>query len=198
MSALIVERVRGNAIEPYLGALAALRIEVFRAYPYLYEGTPAYEQRYLRSYAQDARSVIVIARRGDDVLGASTALPLVAHGEGLAPLLAQAGYAPESSYYFGESVLKASERGQGIGHRFFDEREAQAREHGFVRACFCAVERPAGHPACPQDYVPHDVFWTKRGYKREPEIATTFAWRDVGDHEESEKKMVFWLKELAP
>jgi GNAT superfamily N-acetyltransferase len=198
MSELTIERVRGAGIEPYLAALAALRITVFRAYPYLYEGTLAYEEHYLRSYARDPLSVVVLARRGSDLVGASTAMPLIAHAEGLAPVLARAGYAPESLYYFGESVLEAKERGQGIGHRFFDEREAAAREHGYVRTCFCAVERPDGHPARPAEYVPHDAFWQKRGYVRKPEIAATFAWRDVGERDESDKKMVFWLKELAP
>jgi GNAT superfamily N-acetyltransferase len=196
MSELVIERLNGRAIESYLSALATLRIEVFRAYPYLYEGTLTYEQRYLRSYAEDERSAIVIARRGAEVVGAATALPLLAHGEGLAPVFARAGYAPASFYYFGESVLKAGERGQGIGHRFFDEREAAAREFGFARTCFCAVERSPDHPARPSAYAPLDAFWNKRGYVRSPELTTTFAWRDLGESE-SEKKMVFWLKELA-
>lgn len=197
MNQLAVERVRGSAIEPHLGALAELRIEVFRAYPYLYEGSREYEERYLRGYAEDERSVVVIARRGDTAVGASTAMPLVSHGEQLAPVLARAGYDPESIYYFGESVLLASERGQGIGHRFFAEREAAARAFGFARACFCAVERVPGHPACPAAYVPHDAFWSGRGYIKRPDITTTFSWRDLGQPEESPKQMVFWLKELA-
>ena len=207
MSELVIERVGGAAIESYLSALARLRIEVFRAYPYLYEGSRAYEESYLRGYAQDPRAVVVVARRAGEVaarqgfagvIGAATAMPLVAHGEGLAPVLERAGYAPDSIYYFGESVLLASERRQGIGHRFFDEREAAAREHGFRLAAFCAVERPPGHPACPPDYVPYDAFWSKRGYVRHPEINTKFAWRDVGESASSDKTMVFWLKELAP
>ncbi len=198
MSEPSIERVRGREIEPYLGALAELRIEVFREYPYLYEGSRDYEQRYLCSYAQDERSVVVIARRAAQVVGASTALPLLGHDEGLAPVLARAGYAPERVYYFGESVLRASERGQGIGHRFFDEREAAARAFGFTLACFCAVERSPEHPARPASYVPHDAFWTRRGFTKRPDITTTFSWRDLGQREESQKRMVFWLKELAP
>lgn len=197
MSELSIARVRGREIEPYLDALAELRIEVFREFPYLYEGSLDYEQRYLRSYAEDERSVVVIARRGEQPVGASTALPLVSHGEGLAPVLARAGHAPESVYYFGESVLRASERGQGIGHRFFDEREAAARGFGFKLACFCAVERSPEHPARPASYVPHDAFWTRRGFSKRSDITTTFSWRDIGQREESQKRMVFWLKELS-
>lgn len=197
MSTLGLERVRGREIERYLGALAKLRIEVFREYPYLYEGELEYEQGYLRSYAEDERSVVVIARRGEQLVGAATALPLQSHGEELAPALARAGYAPEKVYYFGESVLLVRERGQGVGHRFFDEREAAARAFGFTLACFCAVERSPDHPARPASYVTHDSFWTGRGFRKRPDITTTFCWRDVGQREESQKRMVFWLKELV-
>ena len=47
-----MRRLVGDALLPQLPALAGLRIEVFRAYPYLYEGSLAYEQDYLRGYAE--------------------------------------------------------------------------------------------------------------------------------------------------
>jgi GNAT superfamily N-acetyltransferase len=194
---LAVEAFEGGAIRPFLPALAALRIEVFRAFPYLYEGSLAYEQRYLESYATCAQSVVVVARDADSVVGASTALPLGAHGEGMGPVFQAAGIDPARVFYLGESVLLAAYRGQGVGHAFFDQREAAARRHGFALCAFCAVERPAQHPARPADYVPHDAFWQRRGYRRTPELAAQFAWRDLGQAEESEKRMVFWLKELS-
>lgn len=192
-----IERVRGSALEPHLQDLAALRCEVFREYPYLYEGSLAYERRYLASYARSPRSVLVLARDGAQVVGASTALPLAEHDEQLAPLFAEAGFDPARVFYFGESVLRRSYRGQRIGHAFFDEREAAARELGFALASFCAVVRPEGHPARPADYVAHDAFWHKRGFRPAPELVAQFSWRDLGDAEETSKQMAFWLKELA-
>jgi GNAT superfamily N-acetyltransferase len=203
VTGLAIERFEGAAIRPYLAALASLRIEVFREYPYLYEGSLEYEQRYLESYAACPRSVVVLARADAQVVGASTALPLTAHGEGLAPVFAAADIDPERVFYLGESVLRAAYRGQGAGHAFFDQREAAARAHGYTLCAFCAVERPVDHPARPAGYVPHDAFWQKRGYRRTPTLATSFSWRDLGDGRdgrdvgESEKRMVFWLKELA-
>jgi GNAT superfamily N-acetyltransferase len=193
-----IERVRGSAIEAYLPDLAALRREVFREYPYLYQGSLEYERQYLQCYMRSARGVLVLARDGGQVVGASTALPLAEHGEELAPLFAKAGLDPQRVFYFGESVLRRSHRGQGIGHAFFDQREAAARELGFALAAFCAVVRPEQHPARPVDYVPHDTFWTKRGFRPRPELVAHFSWRDLGDADETAKPMLFWLKELAP
>ena len=192
-----IQAVSGAAIEPYLDDLAALRIEVFREYPYLYDGSPASERRYLRGYAACARSVVVLARIEQGVIGASTAMPIAEHTEEVAPALAAAGLAPERVYYFGESVLRAEYRGLGLGHAFFDERERAARAHGFEIATFCAVERPIDHPRRPANYVPHDAFWTKRGYRKRPDIVAQFAWRDLDEQQESNKTMVFWVKELG-
>ena len=197
MSALIIEPVTGRAIERYLEDLAALRIEVFREFPYLYEGTLDYESRYLRSYADSPRSLVVIARDAERVVGASTAMPLPEHTEDIVPTLRAAGYDPERVYYFGESVLRASYRRRGIGHAFFDAREARARELGFEVTAFCAVERPLDHPRRPADYVPHDAFWTKRGYRKRSDVRAEFSWRDLDEAAESPTSMVFWVKELS-
>jgi GNAT superfamily N-acetyltransferase len=196
VSTLTIERVVGAAVEPYLDDLAALRIQVFREFPYLYEGTLEYESRYLRSYARSERSLVVIAREGSSVVGASTAMPASEHDEDIASTLRSANIDPSHVYYFGESVLRAEYRGRGIGHAFFDHREARARELGFKLAAFCAVERPAAHPRKPTDYVPHDAFWTRRGYTRHAELRAQFAWRDLDDAAESRKPMIFWTKQL--
>jgi GNAT superfamily N-acetyltransferase len=113
------------------------------------------------------------------------------------PPLAAAGYDPATVYYFGESVLRRDFRGRGLGHRFFDEREAFARARGYRTAAFCAVDRPADHPRRPADYVPLDRFWGKRGFVRRPDIVGQFAWKDLDAEAETAKPMVFWTKALA-
>ncbi|HEY6877425.1 MAG TPA: GNAT family N-acetyltransferase [Polyangiales bacterium] len=194
---LSIERLGGAAIEPSLEALAQLRIAVFREYPYLYEGSLAYEGDYLRAFAAAPRSTLVVARDGARVVGAATATPLLEHGEAdvCTPAMRALGIDPSHVYYFGESVLLPAYRGRGVGHAFFDHREASAKQHGFAWCAFCAVDRPADHPARPADYVPHDGFWTRRGYTRRPQAVAHFQWRDLGDAHDTTKPMVFWTKE---
>jgi GNAT superfamily N-acetyltransferase len=197
VSVVVVEHVQGGEVERHLPALAALRIAVFREFPYLYAGTLDYEQKYLAPYATSSAALIVLARDGERVVGAATAMPLVAHAGDVVPALAAAGYDPARVFYFGESVLDRAYRGRGLGNVFFVERQAHARAHGFATAAFCAVVRPADHPRRPVDYRPLDPLWTKHGFVRRPEIMTTFAWRDLDETDESDKPMVFWTKELA-
>jgi GNAT superfamily N-acetyltransferase len=189
---ITVDAVTGPAIEAWLGALAELRIAVFREYPYLYAGSHEYERGYLARYAAEPANLVVIARDGGRVVGAATAMPLAAAEPEVASALA--GFA--DTFYFGESVLERGYRGRGIGHRFFDLREAHARSAGATTAAFCAVERPDDHPRRPPGYVPHDAFWTKRGYVRHPELVATFTWRDLDDGEDTAKPMTFWTRSL--
>ncbi len=193
-----VQTFVGGQIAPFVPELARLRIAVFREYPYLYDGSMAYERGYLATYSACPESVFVVAFDGARVVGLSTGLPMAAETEAFKrPFLAR-GLDPESIFYFGESVLERAFRGRGLGVRFFEEREAYARRLGrFTHTAFCAVLRPAGHPARPPGYTPLDAFWHRRGYAKHPELTTRYAWKDLGEGEETEKPMVFWMKEMG-
>lgn len=191
-----IERLSGDKLVKYIPELARLRIEVFRDFPYLYDGDYGYEEKYLQTYIDCPESVIVLAFDGDKIIGASTAIPLKYETDEVKKPFIENGYHPDEVFYCGESVLDKAYRGLGIGVRFFQEREAHAEElGGFKHICFCCVERPADHPRRPADYVPLDKFWNKRGYFKHPELKTRYCWKDLDDSEETPKPMTFWLKE---
>ena len=189
-----VRPLTGAEVGAALEDLAALRIAVFAAYPYLYDGDAAYEAAYLAEYAAAADAVLVAAFDGARIVGAATAAPMIHQKAEFREPFAARGLDVARLFYFGESVLLPDYRGQGIGHAFFDHREAQARTCGANAACFAAVIRPADHPARPLGYVPHDVFWTKRGYAPVPGLVTELAWKEHGEAEESCKPMQYWLR----
>jgi GNAT superfamily N-acetyltransferase len=193
-----VQRMSGGDINAYLPELARLRIRVFREYPYLYEGSVAYEEKYLKTYANVPESVMVLVWDGDRVVGASSGLPLeIETPEAIGPFIRQ-GYDPKRIFYYGESVLLPEYRGRGLGKRFFEEREAHARGlDRFDIACFCAIERPADHPRRPAGYLPLDAFWSRRGFVKHSELSTAYSYRELGEDAETPKPMVFWLKPLA-
>lgn len=187
---------QGDEILPFIDDLARLRIGVFRAFPYLYEGSLDYERDYLATYARSTESLFVLALDGETIVGASTGIPMREETEAFRAPFLDSGRDPDRIFYFGESVLLPAYRGRGVGVRFFAEREAHALRGGFDCCCFCAVERPADHPLRPQDHAPLDGFWHRRGYRHHPDLRTTFSWRDVGEAEETAKPMSFWLKEI--
>ena len=191
-----VRRLSRSEAEAAFDDLARLRIEVFRDFPYLYEGDIDYERRYLATYMASPGAVIVGALDGAALVGAATASPLSEHFEEFAGPFAARGLDPADFFYFGESVLRKAYRGRGVGVRFFEEREGAAREAGFSRCVFSAVVRAADHPARPAEYTPLDAFWTKRGYARIDGLSTGFSWRDVGEADETVKPMEFWERRI--
>lgn len=194
---ITVEPVTGEALASALPALAALRIEVFRAYPYLYDGDLDYERDYVETFSRSPGAVVVLARHGARVIGASTGVPMTEAEADWQDPFREAGHAIERIFYCGESVLLPEYRGYGIGHAFFDHREAHARELGLGFSCFCGVIRPADHPARPEGYQPLDGFWRKRHYAPMSGIQARFAWKDIGDKAETEKQLQFWGRMLV-
>ena len=175
--------------------VSRLRRLVFPSWPYFYEPDVVYEGKYLLELAE-SDGTIVIALDRSRVVGASTALPLLqAHREFREPM-ADAGHDPAEWYYLAESLLYEQYRGQGIGVRFFEEREAAARENGFAACCFCAVVRDPDDPRRPEGYVPLDGFWRRRGYAPLDGVTATFHWPEVGGTGEVAHTMQFWAKRL--
>lgn len=186
----------GDKLSAALPALARLRIEVFRAFPYLYDGDLAYEEKYLSTFAQSRDAFVVAAYDGEEIIGCATGSALDTNHEELIAPLSAAGIDLASTFYNGESVLSAAYRGRGLGHAFFDHREAHARERGYARACFCAVIRPEDHARKPAGYSPLDRFWGARGYQKIPGLIAHFSWKDLDEAGESEKPMQFWMRDL--
>jgi GNAT superfamily N-acetyltransferase len=193
---LHVEVFVGPEMAPFIPELARLRMAVFREWPYLYEGSLEYEERYLAKFLEWPQSSLVVVRDEERVVGASTALPLIWAEAELQEPFEKAGLNPAEWYYFGESVLEPAYRGQGLGVAFFRHREARALQLGYRQVAFCAVERPADHPLKPADYVPLDAFWQRRGFFRRPDLVCRFYWPDLGQTQATFKPMVFWIKAL--
>ena len=79
---LEVKSVTGPDILPVLPDLSRLRMIVFRDWPYLYEGTLDYEQKYLEKFAKAQGAVVVCAYDGEQMVGASTGAPMDAVAAG--------------------------------------------------------------------------------------------------------------------
>lgn len=193
---IAVRTLSGSDLRDALDDLARLRIAVFAAFPYLYDGTAEYEREYLAEFTAAPDAVLIAAFDGARIVGAATASPLTAQDDYIREPFEWLGIDPAPIFYFGESVLLGEFRGQGIGHAFFDQREAAARAWGATHASFCAVVRPADHPARPADYTPLDAFWSRRGYAPVAGLTGSFSWAEHGEAEESPKPMQYWMRAL--
>ena len=197
MSDLDIRTLTGDALAAAIPELAALRITVFRDYPYLYEGSEEYEKSYLETYARSPGAMAVLVRDGARVVGASTGVPMAHETVEFTRPFVSAGMDPAKIFYCGESVLLRAYRGRGLYKKFFEAREAHARALGGIEwITFCGVVREPGDPRRPEGYEPLDEIWRHFGYSPREDLVAHYSWREVGAEDECDHVMMFWMKRL--
>lgn len=192
-----IKAFSGKQAVDYIEEIAALRIEVFREFPYLYDGSFDYEREYLARYFNAPDAKIFLVFDGNKSIGVTTCIPLWHEIPEIQKPFTEKGLNVKEYFYFGESILQKEYRGKGIGKRFFQYREDEAKKHPDVKfTTFCAVLRRNEHALKPLQYKPLDGFWTKSGYIFQPELYTFLSWKDVDQLNETPKKLGFWIKKL--
>lgn len=190
-----IRTLAGEALGAAIDDLARLRIRVFRDWPYLYDGDLAYERDYLRDYTHPT-AIVAAAFDGPRIVGAATGMALEVHADDFAAPFATRPEPLDQIFYCAESVLLPDYRGQGLGHAFFDAREAHARQLGRQYAAFCSVIRPDDHTLRPQAARSHDAFWRGRGYAPLTGVIASFRWRDIDQPAETDHPLQFWMRRL--
>ena len=97
-----IQTITGKNILNLIDDVARLRIAVFREFPYLYEGSLDYEQHYLEKLSESDSGVVVAARDGAKVVGASTALPMVEAEAAFQKPFMESGADLNDYFYFAE------------------------------------------------------------------------------------------------
>lgn len=186
----------GKAVAEHLEALAALRLDIFEAFPYLYRGRREDELAYLAGYAEKPGSCVILAEDAGEVIGAATGMPLAQEGAALRDPFAATPHALAGIYYVGEMLFRPAYRSGGLGQRLLARLESRVRALGGFRQLTCAtVERPADHPLRPSDFVPIERFLARTGFLPLPGVTTHFSWIEV-DGVKRDHSMQFWMKHL--
>tara|TARA_R110002110_G_scaffold415856_3_gene658448 strand:- start:25139 stop:25726 length:588 start_codon:yes stop_codon:yes gene_type:complete len=195
MNSLIITRVKGKEAHEHLHNLAALRIEIFKEYPYLYQGDLDYELTYLKTYLNSLETNIVLVKDEDKIIGYSTAIPLIFESAACQKPFIENNFALEKYFYLGESILLPEYRNRGVYRKFFEEREMAAKEYGCSITTFCAIHREKNDVRRPKEYSSLNPVWQYFGYKKN-KLWTEFSWVEIGQKDETINRMLFWEKKI--
>jgi GNAT superfamily N-acetyltransferase len=193
---IAVQLLTGSAITDLLGDLATLRLDIFREYPYLYQGRREDELDYLKTYGEAPHACVVPAYDGKAVVGAATGMPLIHEDARMREAFAGTSFPLNELYYVGELLFYPDYRNRGLGRMLLAQLENYVRSLGSYRSLTCAtVERPDDHPLRPSDHIPITRFLSRTGFVRLPGVSTHFIWRET-DGVKRDHPMQFWIREL--
>jgi hypothetical protein len=192
-----VRSFTGLGLRPYIHSVAKLRLEVFKEYPYFKDPDLAEEMRHLRKISCCKESISVLIFDGTTLVGVSIGYPLESAEPSLLGVWKGRHQEISSYFYFENPALLKHYRGRGIGHHFFDAKEAHVVHYKkYKHICFCAPESLECVPDRPSDFISPSDFWRKRGYIHHPEIKGTLSWKKNGEAHPKEHRMSFWVKDV--
>lgn len=191
-----LQTLSGSQTKPYYKSIANMRINMFREFPYLYEGSYEYEEDYLNTYFNSSHSAFMLVLDSGKVVGFSTSIPLAEELEEIqAPF--KAHHLPVKDYlYVGEVMLEEPYRGQGILRKFLEYHEERAKILNIPHVTLMSVIRPEDHPMQTEKYRKLDPIWQHFGYKRLENMDVKIKWKQVDTHKDEENILALWVKEI--
>jgi len=189
--------VTGQQLQQHIDAIAALRISIFKEYPYLYDGDMQSEMDYLKSYSKSKNSILIIVKDQGNIVGALTGIPLAEADEMFLTPFAKNQLPIHHIFYLGEILLSKEYRGKGIGYqmyRMFEDLVRQKKQ--YQKIAIAEVIRNQHDPRKPKNYISVHKLWERLGYIEHPEMVMQFSYKEVDSSGKIPHSFVFSFKDL--
>jgi len=203
MGRVEIEILVGENSIGYIETVSKLRIDIFREYPYLYEGDLNYEQQYVKGYTMDKKAMIALARIDGKIAGVSTGIPLISDSEIVVDakkVFSKDNIDIGDYYYYGEVIVLPEYRGKGITTQLYDAQHELVKEWGYKHVCILTVVREESHPLKPITYRSPDKMWEHLGFFRN-NLTVDYHWPTIHADKsvkDVSNKLEFWTKDLFP
>lgn len=191
----------GRELNNWLDFISCLRVDSFKEFPYLYAGDIETEVRYLEGYTADNKSILVLAKENEKVIGISTGVPLDGSSDivqELKILLKERGVPIEQYYYCGEVIVLPAYRQKGVAKKIISSQEMKIAEWGYKKICLLTVVREQNDRRKPKKYFSTDHVWKAFGFL-DKNIYIEYKWPTImhdGIAQNVNNKMLFWEKSL--
>ena len=173
--------LHGKEILPYIDRIIQLRIQLFKGWPYLYEGSLEYEESYFEGYVSSDLSTAVLVLDHDQVVGCAIGLPVAESLKEIGQIFKDQGQPSGKSYYLSDLLLQEEYRGKKIGQNMVQTLEkAVMGLQDFSAIYLCEIVRDPKDSRKPPHLHSLDKFWDKQGYEIVPDWLIQLKWLEVG------------------
>lgn len=197
---LSVKTLRGKSIAPYLHNITDLCVQIYKEYPYLYEGTSEEYFPFIEYYAQSENGIACLLFDKDRPVGVAIGMPINEMREKYKGPFMNAR--PHENlgeiFYLGEYLLLKDYRGKGLGKEIYLEFERSVKKNqNMKKICFCKIDESNQTNLEIENYKPLDGFWVKNGFKKCDDITVSVDWQNVGELNDSPHILIYWLKPFS-
>lgn len=192
-----IKSFTGQEAERYIDQIAAIRLNMFKEYPYLYNGTVEIEKEYLQIYFKSSHANILLTFDSDDnVIGFSSSIPLSDEAEEIRAPFIEKQLNCDNYLYIGEGLIYPEYQGKNLVRQAAQIHEEIARSKGYKYLTFMAVDRPEDHPCKPDNYRSTDGLFKHFGYTKFDNMNVTLTWNQLDTNQEATNTLSLWHKEI--
>lgn len=193
---LILKVFLGNEARRYSQQMARVYINMFKEFPYLYEGSIVEcEKNYLEGYFISNLSRILLLFKNERVVGVSVSLPVDEVKETKIKSTFLKKQLDTSKYfYIGGTVIEEPFRSLELIRTISKYHETHAKNNGYSQLVFVTVKRNPFHPSQTVNYRTLEPIWQHLGYSLVEGIEVKDKWKQADTHQEEENTLHIWTK----
>lgn len=192
---LTLSTLSGSEARKYFQQIASMRINMFKGYPYFYEGSFDCEKEYLESYFNSTHSKVLLVLKDEQIVGFSTSIPLK-EMEVVRSAFSKKQIDTSQYLYIGETLIEEPFRTPELLRKISEFHEAQAKNTGYSRLVCMVVKRDHSHPLRPANYRALEPV-QDLGYKLLEEIEVKQKWERTDTHQREENCLDIWTKPIS-
>ncbi|MGE0009567.1 MAG: GNAT family N-acetyltransferase [Candidatus Babeliales bacterium] len=201
-AAYTIRLVTGKECNALTLFVAQCRVDLFKGYPYLYEGTVEEGVHSMSAFMEYPHAALAVAYYNNEPVAYITGNSLVAEMEryfkDYLQVFKNYSIDPQDHYYLPDVIVTPAHRGRGLIKHMLEVIEAYACKLGYAYATL-ATESHATHPLKPAEYRELDPLWSKHGFTK-TNLMLSFSWETEqpdGSSKMQDHELSYWLKKLS-
>jgi GNAT superfamily N-acetyltransferase len=187
---LLIRFLKGSEILPYQEEIAKLNIEVFKEYPYFYDGNLQEQIEFHKIYVNSPEGVAFLAEIDGHCVGVALGIPMTHFLPDYQKALTSKGIFLEGIFYLGEFIIRKDYRHQKIGYQLYEKLKAYAKTK-YKNLLYSEVV-PTSDP--PVGYRSIQTLF--KDFSLLPNVSCEFSWKELGTNQLIPHTMVFWMQDL--